>query len=384
MVEMPGNASSSPQVRAAMVAAVANLVAAHGSCRTWLFYSRDRNHYRGLDRYAPTHYRRHTTIAAVEGLANAGLIEHEPTAASPFAQYRSRFRATTRLATIIARLGVDAVHTEVRELLILRDADGHFAPYRDTAKTWGMRRDVRLQNKFMQRHTITLNHPAARVDDRGWVVVRDQRIDPTRTAAYRVFNRDFDHGGRWYGPWWQHLPADVRTGLLIDGKSTIELDFRACHLRLLAAAADVHLPDGDPYELSGFLRRDVKLAINVMINAPSSQSALGALVAEFRNELDNQAPAHAEKLMGAIREGFPRLRMFWNSAVGLNLQNVDADICARILRHLRWRGIPCLSVHDSFVVPEASRGILADTMARIFDEACQSLRYTARWTTLSY
>jgi hypothetical protein len=75
-----------------------------------------------------------------------------------------------------------------------------------------------------------------------------------------------DARGRWYGPFWQALPQDVREGLRLNGEPVIERDFRACHLRLLCARVGVALPfsdpEFDPYMIAGLPRRDVKRALN--------------------------------------------------------------------------------------------------------------------------
>lgn len=363
----------------AMAAIVANLLELqHQRDGRWLFYSRDANHYVGLTRYAPAHHRRRTVIAAVEALEAAGLIEHEPTAPSPFARLRSRLRATPALEAAIAELDVRAVVRDIREPVILRDADRRLVPYIDTAETRRIRKDVKRHNTFLRRFAITVAHPEAHVDNHGLIVIGEQRIDPTRTAAYRVFNGDFNLGGRWYGGFWQQLPARVRSGLLVNGEPTVELDFRACHLRLLAAMANIDLPDGDPYTVPGFVRRDVKLAFNVMVNAASRQSAHGALTGEFLAEHGTTAADHARAVMTAVEAHFPALAPYWSTGVGLRLQNLDADICARVQRKLRQRGIPCLSVHDSFVAPASEGLALQVVMDEAFDDACERLRNEAR------
>jgi hypothetical protein len=64
-------------------------------------------------------------------------------------------------------------------------------------------------------------------------------INPARRDYYRVFHGNFDHGGRWYGPWWQLLPSRVREGIRIDGENTCELNIRVSQLRLLCARGGV-------------------------------------------------------------------------------------------------------------------------------------------------
>ncbi|MBL6782768.1 MAG: hypothetical protein ISQ21_06975 [Alphaproteobacteria bacterium] len=96
---------------------------------------------------------------------------------------------------------------------------------------------------------------------------------------YRVFNSlDFDRGGRFYGGWWQMVPSQYRSKILIDGKRTVELDFSTLHPTILYAQAGVKL-EQDAYQIalkpettpagknSGDFRNVVKRAFNAMLNA---------------------------------------------------------------------------------------------------------------------
>ena len=182
-----------------------------------------------------------------------------------------------------------------------------------------------------------------------------------RTTYHRVYNESFAKGGRWFGHWCQQVPSRIRAGILIDGEPTSECDIRACHMRLLCAHAGIELDRDDPYELPGLRRSEVKLAINIMLNAPSWRSARGALRLEMESQHGASARSQADRLRLAVQEAYPALRNFWNSGFGLVLQNLDATICMNVQRRLRRAVMPCLSIHDSFIV-QRSR---ADTVAVI-------------------
>jgi hypothetical protein len=68
--------------------------------------------------------------------------------------------------------------------------------------------------------------------------------------------------------------------------------------------------------------------------------------------------------MERIRSQWPGLARCWCSGAGLRLQGVDAEICARVQRHLRRACIPVLSIHDSFVVERRAEPVLADVMEK--------------------
>ena len=51
---------------------------------------------------------------------------------------------------------------------------------------------------------------------------------------HRVFNQgSFSLGGRFYGGWWQNIPAECRAAITINGDPTIEMDYPRLHPTLL-------------------------------------------------------------------------------------------------------------------------------------------------------
>jgi hypothetical protein len=60
-------------------------------------------------------------------------------------------------------------------------------------------------------------------------------VNLNRKYIHRIFNDDFENGGRFYGAWWQSLPGDLRKYILIDNQATIELDYGGFHIALLYA-----------------------------------------------------------------------------------------------------------------------------------------------------
>jgi hypothetical protein len=356
---------------------------AEAQCSSWLFYSRDRDHYAEIARAVPLRpdfYNLNTMTAAVEILEAAGLIEHWKTAPSPQARHRSRFRATPDLLRSLELRRANLIFSSGPEI-VLRDRNGQLLAIPNSRAISRMRRDIEAHNEFLDRIDIRLAHPDAEYDERGFLRFRNCRFDPRRRRYYRVFNRNFRRGGRWYGPFWQSLPKDVRTGLLINNEATIEEDFRACHLRLLSAMARLQLPldhpTFDPFVGAGVERSAFKTAFNIMLNANTKSAARNAIAAEFSEQGWPSPHEFANAAMTAVANRFPSLADFWNSGIGLRLQNIDADICARVQRQFRNAGVPILSVHDSFIVPQKHRLDLTASMAIEMNGACQKLRNNA-------
>jgi len=362
-------------VNAAIPALVANLVSlVQLGEAVWLFYARDNNHYARVRRYVPDFYRRRVMIEAVDRLQSAGLIEHQQTKPSPLARYRSRLRPTKALRARICELPTTATHFDRRGLIVLRGTDGQPLPYPESARVYAMRKDVIAHNAFLKGFDITLVHPETYYDDQGYLVIDGRRLNPTRITYYRIFNGRFTRGGRWYGPWWQNVPSRCRAGIRINGALTCEPDIRGCHMRLLSARAGVKLGAGDPYEGLDLPRRDVKLAVNVMLNASSWPRARAALMANLAEDYGPTVGPQVDRLRTAIQRRFPALDDFWNTGYGLTLQGIDANICERLQRRLRGCGVPALSVHDSFVVPQSAGELTTGAMHEEFDRACHRLR----------
>ena len=265
--------------RAARLCVLANLVCLRQD--QWCFYSRDNNYYARLGRYAPGCCRRGWICGAVDELTMAGFIEDERTRPSPSAQYRSRIKPTARFWSLASTIPARDVVFAPAEVIILRNVDGDHVHYGDTRLTKGMRVDVMEQNEFLAGVDIGIDHPQI-VDVQGFLLVNGCRVPPRKTSLYRVFNRTFGKGGRWYGAWWQNLPSSTREAILIDGEATIEEDIACCHPRFLLAAQGQELGSDDFYGRVKQPRENVKLAVNTMLNAPSSRKAFGAL----RNELE--------------------------------------------------------------------------------------------------
>ena len=239
-----------------------------------------------------------------------------------------------------------------------------------------LRADVDEHNDFLDGFDITLVHHLVRMDGFGFIFIRQRRINPHIRAYCRVFNASWLEGGRWYGPWWQGLSSDVRAGLRIDGEPTVEVDFSACHLRLLSAAAGVTnlTADGRHHYAATDLHRDVaKLATNILLNSSNEAEALGALTREVAIHHSHRGLPPSGYIFAEIKGAFPHLRNLWLTGAGLRLQSIDAEICARVQRSLRKQGIPCLSVHDSFIVPQHAKELLMTVMEREFDRACQRM-----------
>ena len=205
------------------------------------------------------------------------------------------------------------------------------------------------------------------------------------SQLFRVFNRSqFSFGGRYYDGEYQLLNDNERSQLLINGNPVIEADFSALHPRMLYSFLGINLGNEDPYDIFDGnlpLRSAVKLLFNIAINAKSYYAAFIA----FRDKLNhNYSNPEKQKKMTAIMEVMrdkglnikdlyrvildchPSIQKYISSDVGVRLQNIDSMMATEVLEYFTGQNIPCLCIHDSFVVPQQYGNDLKDLMQETY------------------
>jgi hypothetical protein len=341
--------------RNAMKARTALITEALAAGDRWISYSRDKHFYtRGQRYYRPT-YTYHSILPAVGQLADAGLFEHEKMPPG-HRGFQSRFRATPALLAEMARVPIEY---RPLEIIILRDADGNPVDYRDSRETRRMRKQLSEFNEALLGQQIALGDRIIREGD---------RLDNSSRAQaqlHRVFHRsDFNLGGRFYGAHWQNIPAEgARDQITINGEPTTEVDYTGLHIRLLYAEAGKPMP-ADPYDVDGWPRKQIKLALLIAINARTHIDAVRALADALRQSGGMADPyATAEALIRAAKARHPDIAHTIGSDAGVRLMRQDSEIAARVMREvMRATGIVPLPIHDSFIVPTSRQQHLMEAM----------------------
>jgi hypothetical protein len=323
----------------------------------YISYSRRKEFYVQRQRYHRATYSYRAIVPAIDQLAAAGLLDHEKRPPGSRG-YQSRFRASDVLLQELER--VEVVY-EPLETILLRDQDGYLVDYRDNRDTRRMRKRLRTLNEGLASQQIAIGDRVIREGD---------RLDNggrAQAQLHRIFNRSsFDLGGRFYGGHWQNIPSiGGRDQITINGKATIEVDYAALHVRLLYQEAGKTMV-GDPYEIEGWPRKQVKLALLIGINARTHRSAVRALADALANfpDIRNRFDA-AAGLLDAVRRKHPDIARAFGSDAGARLMRQDADLAERVkFEMLIASGIVPLSVHDSFIVPASEAGRLEEAMER--------------------
>lgn len=204
--------------------------------------------------------------------------------------------------------------------------------------------------------------------DDPWIERNDGRggkgrvlIDPHHQFVRRIFSRgDWGCNGRFYGPWWQQINSDWRSRIFINDTPTVEVDWKGVHVEILSAEKGVVL-DGDPYELPGELipsanaelqRTIIKKLVLTALNARTRKAAFAGFREGFPTS--HMAKVMTNKELDALLTRFiekhPHLEGSICTDQGIRLMNVDARMAEVVLRNFIRRGIPVLSVHDSFII----------------------------------
>jgi hypothetical protein len=353
----------SQDVRLTAASIALSLVTEYLTTGRGIYYSRSH------DFYQPSRYRddpRLTyffVINAADALRRARLVDHDMGFWIPGNKgRRSTMWVTTQLLDLVAPLINLDEPRELRcsETVILRDRDDKSnVDYEETAEAAAMRDRVGWLNDNVRQLEIRY---------------QGNRFDPP--PMRRIFNGDFTRGGRLYahGESWQNMPKAERQALtiVIDGTPhpVVERDFANLHPRMAYARAGKRCPEGDLYEIDGFDRALVKLAVNVMLNAANKHTAVAAIHTEIMKHPEWRSTADrdtlAKRVVKAIRRRHYRIRGFFHSDCGATFQRWDSEIAIEVMsRMVELTGRCPLPVHDSFIVAARDAAILQ----RVMDEA---------------
>jgi len=244
-------------------------------------------------------------------------------------------------------------------------------------------------------------------------------------AYCRVFNENFDRGGRFYNANIQQIPKYLRKYLTINGNETVELDYSAEHLRMLYQKVGIDYRD-DPYKalidqpdkkinyLDDVLsitptRDEIKLIMDktgifpiiliftkyrkfknlnertkykiaqlILINAMSKfdkkgkemtgeDVAIKAIMSELiYNGVANVKREMVEEIINNFKKVHKPIVEFLFSGIALELQNLDSKIMNEIKVNLANQGISALSYHDSIRIEKQHEALLRQLMMDVY------------------
>jgi hypothetical protein len=334
----------------------------------WISYSRREQWYANVGRwrYWPVPARRmySSMISAVDQAASADLIENRIVPPGHL-KIQSTFRATPKLMALAEENRIPLV-LDNPEIIILRDDNGRPLPYGETREVVRMRRALAEYNEAAASLNVRIGEQE--IIEGEPLDFGKNRVGAATLRAVRIFNEDFRHGGRCYGPAIQSAPKELRRSIRIDDSITEEPDYPSLHPQLLYAQAGTPLP-ADPYDVHGWDRDTVKPAFNIMLNAKTPKAALGAIM---DNVLKGRTRGHrelADRLMREIERKHAPVAEYFGSGIGHRFQRLDSEM----MRHVLARGLKdgecLLPIHDSVRV----RCRYADRARENMDEAFEKV-----------
>jgi len=331
-------------------------------------------------RYKAVHLSR-TILNVLDWLVAEGLVDKRDHfhSRNPSLSRTARYRASESLQSLFetALFGIDDIHAhDDEECIVLKQtevkddesaATSKSIEYEDTPHTVAMGERLTAYNKLLRQNHIDIHSLAKPVIKRE--IKKGSRkgqysmvaIGQHNKFVRRIFSRgSWQLHGRFYGGWWQQIGSQHRSHIFINGNPTVEVDFKSMHVALISAELGADVID-DAYAVGAELfpkhtdkevRAWCKSLVLTAINAKDRPRTYKA----FRSDAETGSPEkrlkneQLEMLLNAFIAKSPHLEDHLCSDQGITLMHKDGMIAADIMNTLTDKGIPVLTVHDSFIV----------------------------------
>ena len=179
-------------------------------------------------------------------------------------------------------------------------------------------------------------------------------------SLQRIFNVDFEHGGRFYGGFWQQIPSEYRTRLTIYNSRTFEQDYSSIHFAILYNEIGQPL-NKDPYQFGMGDRKTNKLVLNFMLNSEHLEACLGACRKSKKVTKPKEFKTWKDYILYLQSEHEP-IKKYFFTGYGLKLQKIDSDLAEQVQLEMINKGKVILCIHDSFVCRLRDLGDLIECM----------------------
>lgn len=322
----------------------------------------------------------HTILVVLDWLVAEGLVDKRNHfhSQNQSLSRTARYRASESLQSLFetALFGIDDIYAhDDEECIVLKQtevkddesaAKSKSIKYEDTPQTVAMRERLTDYNKLLRQNHIDIHSLAKPVIKRE--IKKGSRkgqysmvaIGQHNKFVRRIFSRgSWELHGRFYGGWWQQIGNEDRRHIFINGNPTVEVDFKSMHVALISAELGADVID-DAYAVGAELfpkhtdeevRAWCKSLVLTAINAKDRPSTYKA----FRSDSKKGSPEkrlkniQLEWLLNAFIAKSPHLEDLCTDQ-GITLMHKDGMIAADIMNRLTDKGIPVLTVHDSFIV----------------------------------
>jgi hypothetical protein len=323
-----------------------------------LSYSRNRNH----------EYREITFGRVLSGVAKivAADLALERRTKPGQRGWQSDLRGMPAIAEIFDRLGQEPIYGPMDSIILRSRKDGSLLPLRrpmsDRKRQVSRVNEMLTSLSFGLEQTVVLELKNGllifeRLEDDGFgnPVLVQQKLRLDRMGGRRVFTSSLDYHGRFYCPA-QSVPGSARLLSTIGGEQVVELDFCSMHVALAYSLCGAKMDGGDPYEVPGFTRKQGKIGLLTSFNATDMQAAVAVLTDARKGRPVLTSRREAARLLEALKARHAPITSMLCSDAGMTLMSLDARIMLTAVDRLIGRGIPCIPIHDSILVPAQYEG----------------------------
>lgn len=346
--------------------------------RVWSMLSRTTDAYTVERRYRFPHWTYVKVIRVLDTLVELGLVEQKKGYwSSRLSQgIPTKVRAGDVLADIFMKLSIRTLLEEIpyRELVELRRDDGTLSTYIDSKETKQTRKILGAQNRKASGTEIGLVERAGGERDvqgmTSYSVIEGFIPNSIELPVYSPYESvvnimkllrsghkpNLMSGGRLYGAAWQQFSKIRRKDILIDGVSTVELDYSAQHPTIcyVLNGAPRSVPE-DVYFVEGFPREVVKPMLLMLLNTDSEVSAIRAWRDQRKSKkrlIPKEYCCRGKELVAKLRDVHAPILNWFCSNAWQTLQYVDSRMALSVLKQLLAQDILALPIHDSFIVKQ--------------------------------
>jgi len=256
------------------------------------------------------------------------------------------------------------VHVRVRQV----GDKSNYIPYKDTPYSKEIERTMSEYCNYLNKQEIKI----------GDIVLDD--IHLYRTYQNRK-GMPFQFGGR-SGGYWHSYSSEDRKRITINGKKTSSIDMHCSQLNILYkhATGKFFDKDFDAYRIPGIderFRPVLKKILLIMLNV--SYGGVGqALTNAMNREEENNPNSSLVVLYKEFKESISSIRSVVDKIIerhepvnhlfclgadmGQHYAWLESNLVFQIAHQLHYQDIPCLTVHDEFIVPTEDEGILEQIM----------------------
>jgi hypothetical protein len=345
----------------------------------WLGYSRDKNQFAKINRQHPR-ISAETILKAIDDMEPVNLI-HKAPGIEGIAR-RSRVTWTRHLAQIFSECELD-LHMINREAdeIYLREKNpetdkNEDIEFKTTNRTLKLCRDVKTVNQCLKRSEITLELSQRERSRLREALRRKDRasVHLIGTQLYRVFNKTFTRGGRWYGHWSQNLLEKYRKYIHINGEPIIEIDYKYLHIAMAYDMIKAEKPERDLYTPPGVDPRNRNLCkrlLQALLNAETigeAHSATGLYAYENPKVGPYGKNTTIKSLSKSLRDMHKPIESYLGSGAWKVCQYEDSEIAKKIMLAFAKDNIACLPIHDSFLVAKCHEARLEELMMNVYHD----------------